>query len=50
MAKYKKDQFKLLAVQQLLAWYIDKEFLKHPTQRIVVLLDMTDTGLSNVVK
>lgn len=48
MAKYKKDQFKLLAVQQLLAWYIDKEFLKHPTQRIVVLLDMTDTGLSNV--
>lgn len=49
VAKHKKDTFPALTVRQFIAWHIDKEFLVNPGKRIVVLIDMTDAGLTNVV-
>lgn len=48
VAKHKKDTFPALTVRQFIAWHIDKEFLANPGKRIVVLIDMTDAGLTNV--
>lgn len=48
VARFRKDLFQLILAKQLLAWHIEKVFLQHPGRRIVVLLDMTNAGLSNV--
>ena len=47
--KSKKDAEKAQMVKQFIAWWIDKHFLNHPEERLVVLFDMSEAGLSNMV-
>ena len=50
VSKNKKDPENNFKVKQFIAWWIDKSFSKWPDKPIVVLFDMTDVGLSNVVR
>ncbi len=45
----KKDPTKALVVRKFIGWWIDKHYLQHPDEKIVMMFDMTDAGLSNVV-
>ena len=47
--KVQKDAEKLPMVKKFVAWWIEKHCSKHPSERIVVLFDMTDAGFANMV-
>ena len=49
MSKHKRDHGYTEMVKKHFAWLLEKQFAKQPEQRIVVLIDMTGAGLSNVV-
>ena len=48
--KSKKDSSNAFKSKQFIAWWIDKAFLRSPDNRIVALFDMTNCGLSTVVR
>ncbi len=49
ISKNKKDPERLPTLKRFVAWWIDKHYLKHPDEKIVMMFDMTDAGFANVV-
>ena len=49
IAKIKKDPEKAPTFKKFIGWWIDKHYLQHPDEKIVMMFDMTDAGLTNVV-
>ncbi len=45
----KKDPEKMPMFKKFIGWWIDKHYLLHPDEKIVMMFDMTDAGLANVV-
>ena len=47
--KIKRDPESMPTFKKFIGWWIDKHYLQHPEERIVMMFDMTGTGLANVV-